>query len=73
MDCNHHVAQHLEGHSFASRLTNEDVSTLIDLSTNNVRPKEILHTLKARDTFSVTTMKTIYNAQYKYKVCKLGG
>ncbi|KDO48940.1 hypothetical protein CISIN_1g047575mg [Citrus sinensis] len=68
---NHHVAQHLEGHSFAGRLTNEEVSTLVDLSKNNVRPKEIFHTLKTRDTFSVTMMKAICNARYKYKVCEL--
>ncbi|KAH9750386.1 protein FAR1-RELATED SEQUENCE [Citrus sinensis] len=70
---NHHSAQYLEGHSFAGRLTNEEVSILVDLSKNNVRPKEILHTLKTRDTFNVTTMKTIYNARYKYKVRELGG
>lgn len=70
---NHHSAQYLEGHSFAGRLTNEEVSILVDLSKNNVRPKEILHTLKTRDTFNVTTMKTVYNARYKYKVRELGG
>lgn len=70
---NHHVAQHLEGHSFAGRLNNEEVSTLVDLSKNNVRPKEIFHILKTRDTFSVTTMKVICNARYKYKVRELGG
>ena len=49
------------------------VSILVDLSKNNVRPKEILHTLKTRDTFNVTTMKMVYNARYKYKVRELGG
>ncbi|KAK3221283.1 hypothetical protein Dsin_008308 [Dipteronia sinensis] len=70
---NHPAAQHLEGHSFARRLTKEEVNMLIDLSKSEVKPKNILHTLQNRDIHNVSTMKTIYNARYKYKVVEQAG
>ncbi|KAK3226761.1 hypothetical protein Dsin_006623 [Dipteronia sinensis] len=70
---NHPAAQHLEGHSFASRLTKEEVNMLIDMSKSEVKPKNILHTLQNRDIHNVSTMKTIYNARYKYKVFMVPG
>ncbi|KAK2634898.1 hypothetical protein Ddye_029690 [Dipteronia dyeriana] len=41
---------------------------LIDMSKSEVKPKNILYTLQNRDIHNVSTMKTIYNACYKYKV-----
>ncbi|KAK3205168.1 hypothetical protein Dsin_019214 [Dipteronia sinensis] len=70
---NHPVAQHLEGHSFAGRLTKEEVNMLIDMSKSEVKPKNILYTLQNRDIHNVSTMKTIYNACYKYKVVEKAG
>ncbi|KAK3189410.1 hypothetical protein Dsin_028971, partial [Dipteronia sinensis] len=70
---NHPAAQHLEGHSFARRLTKEEVNMLIDMSKSEVKPKNILHTLQNRDIHNVSTMKTIYNARYKYKVVEQAG
>ena len=46
---------------------------LVDMSKSMVRPKEILVTLKQRSELNVTTMKTIYNARYRYKVNERGG
>ncbi|XP_028051671.1 uncharacterized protein LOC114256255 [Camellia sinensis] len=65
---NHSSAEHLEGHSFAGRLFKEKTSLLVDMSKSIVRSKEILVTLKQRDTFNGTTMKTIYNARHRHRV-----
>ncbi|KAK3229467.1 hypothetical protein Dsin_001348 [Dipteronia sinensis] len=70
---NHPAAQHLEGHSFAGRLTKEEVNMLIDMSKSEVKLKNILHTVQNRDIHNVSTMKTIYNARYKYKVVEQAG
>ncbi|XP_057496891.1 uncharacterized protein LOC130781651 isoform X1 [Actinidia eriantha] len=64
---NHPIAEHLVGHSYAGRLSEEETSTLVDMSKSLVRPKEILVTLKQRDALNATTMKTIYDAHYRYK------
>ncbi|XP_057488525.1 protein FAR1-RELATED SEQUENCE 2-like [Actinidia eriantha] len=65
---NHPIAEHLVGHSYAGRLSEEETSLLVDMSKSLVRPKEILVTLKQRDALNATTMKTIYNARHRYKV-----
>ncbi|KAH9753465.1 protein FAR1-RELATED SEQUENCE [Citrus sinensis] len=70
---NHPIAKHLEGHSFAGRLTAEETSILVDMSKNMVRPKDILVTLKKKDPFNVSTMKSIYNARQRYKVIEMAG
>lgn len=65
---NHLASEHLEGHSYAGRLSKEETSLVVDMSKSMVRPKEILVTLKQRDALNVTTMKTIYNARHRHKV-----
>ncbi|KAJ4716771.1 FAR1-related sequence [Melia azedarach] len=65
---NHPVTQHVEGHSYAGRLTEQEANILVDLSRSNISPKEILLTLKQRDMHNVSTIKAIYNARHKYKV-----
>ena len=44
---NHPPADHLEGHSFVARLTEDEKTLLVDISKSMVRPKEIL-TLKKK-------------------------
>ena len=68
---NHPNAQHLEGHSYVRRLSEEELTVLIDMSKSLVKPRNILHTLKKRDLNNTTTMKTIYNARHKYRVVEM--
>ena len=58
---NHSVTDHLEGHSYAGRLSQEETSLLVDMSMSRVKPRDILATLKQRDPLNATIMKTIYN------------
>ncbi|KAH9661453.1 hypothetical protein KPL70_024513 [Citrus sinensis] len=59
--------------SRGGRLTAEEASILVDMSKNMVRPKDILVTLKKKDPFNVSTMKSIYNARQRYKVIEMAG
>ena len=70
---NHPSAKHLEGHSYAGRLSSQETSLLVDMSKTLVRPKDILSTLKQRDAHNVTTLKTIYNARQRCKVVEKAG
>jgi len=65
---NHPPAEHLEGHSYAGRLSKDEKALLMDMSKSMVRPKEILVTLKQRDAFNVSTLKTIYNVRHRNRV-----
>ncbi|KDO52979.1 hypothetical protein CISIN_1g040570mg [Citrus sinensis] len=65
---NHLATQYLEGHSFAGILNKEKSNLLVDMSKNNVRPKDVLHVLKKRNMHNATTIRAIYNARQKYKV-----
>ncbi|XP_028102457.1 uncharacterized protein LOC114301693 [Camellia sinensis] len=70
---NHPSAEHLEGHSFANGLSKEETSLLVDMSKSMVRLKKIFVTLKQRDAFNATTMKTIYNARHRHRVVQRAG
>lgn len=70
---NHSAANHLEGHSFAGRLSEEEYSLLKDMSKSHARPKDILVTMKQRVPLNTTTMKSVYNARHKYKLEEKGG
>ncbi|KAG5553113.1 hypothetical protein RHGRI_011098 [Rhododendron griersonianum] len=65
---NHPPAEYLEGHSYAGRLTSDEISTLVDLSVSMVKPKQILSQLKLNDPSNVTTIKHVYNARQKHRV-----
>ena len=65
---NHPAAVCLEGHSYARRLSHKETSLLVDMSNSNVQPRELLVTLKQRNSENVSTMKTIYNARQRHKV-----
>ncbi|KAL7228955.1 hypothetical protein ACSBR2_007619 [Camellia fascicularis] len=64
------VAEYLEGHSYARRLSHEETSLLVDMSKSMVQPSEILVTLKQRDDANASIIKTIYNAHHRYKVAE---
>ncbi|XP_028091421.1 PKS-NRPS hybrid synthetase CHGG_01239-like [Camellia sinensis] len=70
---NHPPAEHLEGHSYAGRLSNDEKALLMDMSKSMVRPKEILVTLKQRDALNVSTLKTIYNVRHRNRVVQRAG
>ncbi|XP_028054675.1 uncharacterized protein LOC114258867 [Camellia sinensis] len=70
---NHPPAEHLEGHSYAGRLSKDEKALLMDMSKSMVRPKEILVTLKQRDALNVSTLKTIYNVRHRNRVVQRAG
>ncbi|TYG68542.1 hypothetical protein ES288_D05G161300v1 [Gossypium darwinii] len=64
---NHPPAQHMEGHSYARRLKENEKNLLVDLTSKNVTPRDILSTLKEQDENNVFTLKIIYNARQKLR------
>ncbi|XP_028111572.1 uncharacterized protein LOC114309895 [Camellia sinensis] len=70
---NHPPAEHLEGHSYAGRLSKDEKALLMDMSKSVVRPKEILVTSKQRDALNVSTLKTIYNVRHGNRVVQRAG
>ncbi|KAK5813797.1 hypothetical protein PVK06_029248 [Gossypium arboreum] len=71
---NHQPAQHMDGHAYARRLKENENKLLVDLTSKNVTPRDILSTLKEQDENNVSTLKTICNARQKLRssqnVCK---
>ncbi|KAJ1393007.1 MULE transposase domain [Sesbania bispinosa] len=65
---NHEVAESLEGHPYAGRLTVEEKSLLEDMTKNMVKPRSILLTLKDHNVHNVTTIKQIYNARTAFQL-----
>ncbi|KAI8573117.1 hypothetical protein RHMOL_Rhmol01G0253500 [Rhododendron molle] len=70
---NHPPAAYLEGHSYAGRLTSNEISTVVDLSVSMFKPKQILSQLKLNDPSNATTIKHVYNARQKYRVIEKAG
>ncbi|XP_028055283.1 uncharacterized protein LOC114259463 [Camellia sinensis] len=70
---NHPPAEHLEGHSYAGRLSKDEKALLMDMSKSMVRPKEILVTLKQRNAPNVSTLKTIYNVRHRNRMVQRAG
>ncbi|KAJ9565565.1 hypothetical protein OSB04_001531 [Centaurea solstitialis] len=62
---NHEPAEDMEGHPYAMRLTENEVRLVEDLSRKNVKPRDILSTLKEQNPDNVSTLRTIYNARQK--------
>ena len=60
---NHMAVEHLEGRSFARRLSEEKENLVVNISNTLVRPRDILHTLKQRNNLNVSTMRIICNAK----------
>ena len=65
---NHYPAENLEGHSFPGRLSEKEEKLVVDLSKTLVRLRDILNTLNQRNDLNVSTLRTIYNVRYKFKV-----
>ena len=70
---NHSLANYLEGHAYAERLTKEEEEFVVEMSLNNVRPKNLLQQLHAKFPGNASTIKTIYNARLKNRVADRAG
>ncbi|XP_028118210.1 uncharacterized protein LOC114315790 [Camellia sinensis] len=70
---NHPAAEHLQGHSYAGKLSANEKSLLVNMSKSLVRPKKILIILKQRDALNMSTMKTVYNVRHRCKVLQKAG
>ena len=64
-DHNHDAVKHMEGHPQAMRLSESQKNMVSDLTQLNIKPKQILSTIKKHDPENASTLKTIYNARYK--------
>ena len=64
---NHVPALYLEGHPYLRRLSENETRLVEDLIRQNVKPKDILSTLKKQNVENLSILPTIYNAQKKFK------
>ncbi|KAL5134524.1 Protein FAR1-RELATED SEQUENCE 5 [Glycine soja] len=64
---NHELAKTLVGHPYAGRLTDDEKNIIVDMTKSNVKPRNILLTLKEHNANSCTTIKQIYNARSAYR------
>ncbi|KAL4558535.1 hypothetical protein LXL04_036736 [Taraxacum kok-saghyz] len=69
---NHQPALFLEGHPYPRRLTEDETRLVEDLLEKNVKPKDIVSTLKKQNVNNLSTIKTIYNADEKIRRTKRG-
>ncbi|KAH1247893.1 hypothetical protein GmHk_06G017689 [Glycine max] len=60
---NHELAKTLVGHPYAGRLTDDEKNIIVDMTKSNVKPRNIMLTLKEHNNNSCTTIKQIYNAR----------
>ncbi|KAL4562120.1 hypothetical protein LXL04_034314 [Taraxacum kok-saghyz] len=58
---NHEPSLYMEGHAFAMRLTDKESRLVKDLTELNVKPRDILPTLKEQNQNNMSSLKTIYN------------
>ncbi|KAK9151088.1 hypothetical protein Syun_009397 [Stephania yunnanensis] len=70
---NHDPAKNLDDHSFAERLDKGEQDVVVQMTKGNVKPRDIINTLKQRDVRNVSTMMTIYNARQKFRNEDAGG
>ncbi|KAH1232056.1 Protein FAR1-RELATED SEQUENCE 5 [Glycine max] len=63
----HELAKTLVGHPYAGRLTDDEKNIVADMTKSNVKPRNILLTLKKYNSSSCTTIKQIYNARSAYR------
>jgi len=56
---NHDVSSTLVGHPYAGRLKSTEHSLLVDMTKSQVKPANILVTLKEKDACNLTTLKQV--------------
>ncbi|TYH58578.1 hypothetical protein ES332_D08G164700v1 [Gossypium tomentosum] len=65
---NHPLAQLMEGHAYARQWKEKEKKLLVDLTSKNVTPRDILSTLNEQDENNISTLKTIDNARQKLRL-----
>ncbi|XP_076958902.1 uncharacterized protein LOC143634796 [Bidens hawaiensis] len=70
---NHPLVQHMEGHPYAKRLTDDEFSLVAELTRMNVAPRDILSILNERNLSNASTISTIYNARTKIRMSEQAG
>lgn len=68
-----HKFVHLEAHSYAGRLNENEKKIVEEMYVAGVKPRKMLSTLKSRDASNTTCMRTIYNEKYKLHQMELAG
>lgn len=56
---NHPAAEYLESHSYAERLSESEISVVVEISKCHVQPKDILILLKLKDPKNALAIKKI--------------
>ena len=64
---NHALSHTLVGHPYAERLKKDEHELVVNMTKSQVRPANILLTLKEKNAHNVTTIKQLYNVRYTYK------
>ncbi|XP_038707293.1 PKS-NRPS hybrid synthetase CHGG_01239-like [Tripterygium wilfordii] len=70
---NHAPATNMEGHSYPDRLSEFETQLTLHLSTKNVKPRDILTSLKKQNPDNVSTIKTVYNARHTFQTAEKAG
>jgi len=64
---NYALSHTLVGHPYAGRLNKDEHELVVNMTKSQVKPANILLTLKEKNAHNVTTIKQLYNARYTYK------
>ncbi|KAG5548007.1 hypothetical protein RHGRI_013637 [Rhododendron griersonianum] len=63
----HPCALQEEGHPYKRRLSSKHIKMMVQMSSEMLKPKEILRTVNQMDDCKMVTIKSVYNARYKHK------
>ncbi|CAJ2676004.1 unnamed protein product [Trifolium pratense] len=69
---NHVLDKALQGHLVAGRLKPEEKETVVEMTGNQIPPRNIMSTLKKRNPDSATSIKQLYNAKHRLKLAARG-
>lgn len=64
---NHELIESLVCHPFPDRLNSAEQSLLVYMTKSQVKPSNILLTLKEHNVYNVTTIKKIHYSRHTYK------
>lgn len=70
---NHEPALDMKGHPYAQRLSDNENRLVVDLLKKDVKPQDILSTLKEKNPNNVSTLQTIYEARKKIRKTRHAG
>ncbi|XP_052622040.1 uncharacterized protein LOC128127540 [Lactuca sativa] len=64
---NHEPSMYMEGHLFAMQLSDKESHLVQELTKLNVKPQDILSTLKEQNPNNVSSLRTIYNFRRSFR------